>query len=52
MLVQQSYRPSNQRLLLKTLQLIDSMADNLRLYRLRCNIEPEAALVAYEGMHV
>ena len=50
MLVQQVYRPQNPQKLLKTLQLIDVMADNVNFYRLGCNMDISAAEIAYNGM--
>lgn len=51
MLVQQAYRPMDIAAMQKTLSLIDKMADNVELYRLGCNMDPDAARVAYEGMN-
>lgn len=50
MLCQQSYRPTEPAALQKTLSLVDRLGSSVRLYHLRCNMEPEAALVAYDGM--
>lgn len=50
MLVQQVYRPQNPQKLLKTLQLIDVLADSVKLYRLGCNMDISAAETAYNGM--
>lgn len=50
MLVQQVYRPQNPQKLLRTLQLIDAMADNVNFYRLGCNTDISAAETAYNGM--
>ena len=36
---------------MKTMELLDAVASNVPLYRLRCNMELEAARVAYEGMN-
>jgi len=49
-LIQQVYRSVNSLKMAKTLELIDLMAAKTGLYELRCNMEPEAARVAYEGM--
>jgi hypothetical protein len=51
MLVQQAYRPVDIAAMQKTLSLIDKMADSVELYRLGCNMDPDAARVAYEGMN-
>jgi len=50
-LFQQIYRPANPELLLKTMKLIDSLLENVEFYRLGCNMNPEAAIVSYEGMN-
>lgn len=50
MLLQQSYRSHSRENVLKSLQLIDRLAERVALYELGCNMEPEAAVVAYEGM--
>lgn len=51
MLLQQVHKPSVPSKLKKTLQLIDALAQDVKLFRLGCNMEPEAALVAYQGMN-
>ncbi len=51
MLVQQAYRPVDVVAMQKTLSLIDKMADTVGLFRLGCNMDPDAARVAYEGMN-
>ena len=50
MLLQQVYRPKNSELMMKTLRLIDSLADTVKLYRLGCNMDISAAKIAYDGM--
>ncbi len=50
MLLQQVYRPADASKLIKTLALIDIIADNVKLYQLGCNMNILAAKVAYEGM--
>jgi len=50
MLLQQVYRPKDALQMAKTLRLIDEMADSVRLYRLACNMDIEAAKVAYSTM--
>lgn len=50
MLLQQAYRSVNPDKMAKTLALIDLLAVKTGLYELGCNMEREAALVAYEGM--
>jgi hypothetical protein len=50
MLLQQSYRPSNPLGLSQLLGIIDMLTQKVSFYRLKCNMDPEAALVAYEGM--
>lgn len=50
MLVQQSYRSANPLKVIKTLELIDLLAEKTGLYQLACNMEIDAAKVAYEEM--
>lgn len=51
MLIQQCYRPSDPSALRKTLELVDRLSNSVVLYKLGCNMEPEAAQVAYAGMN-
>lgn len=51
MLCQQSYRPCSPIGAQKMLALVDRLGSSVPLYRLGCNMEPEAALVAYHGMN-
>ena len=51
MLCQQSYRPADPAALRKTLSLVDRLGRSVKLYKLNCNMEPEAAQVAYDGMN-
>lgn len=50
MLLQQVYRPQDILQMAKTLKLVDIMAENVGLYKLACNMDTEAAEVAYNGM--
>ncbi len=50
-LLQQTYRPQSPVALMKTMELLDAVASNVPLYKLRCNMEPEAARVAYAEMN-
>ena len=50
MLLQQVYRPADMLKMAKTLELVDRLADGVKLYRLSCNMDISAAKVAYEGM--
>ena len=49
-LIRQTYRPHDPRMMLKTLQLIDRLAGMAEFYRLSCNMDPEAAKLSYETM--
>lgn len=49
-LLQQTYRPQSPVALMKTMELLDSVTSNVPLYKLQCNMEPEAARVAFDGM--
>ncbi|MEE3451549.1 MAG: hypothetical protein VZR27_12815 [Acutalibacteraceae bacterium] len=50
MLLRQVYRPANSLKMIKTLSLIDILADAVNLYWLGCNMDISAAKVAFEGM--
>ncbi|MBR0140723.1 MAG: hypothetical protein IJM19_00565 [Ruminococcus sp.] len=50
MLIQQIYRPSDRDKLKRTLELVDKMSENIDIYVLGCNMDREAAIVAYNGM--
>lgn len=50
-LIRQSYRPSDPAALKKTLSLIERLGNSVKLYRLSCNTDPEAARIAYNGMN-
>ena len=49
-LLQQVYRPSEPEMLVKTMQLVDALCEAVPLYRLCCNMDLEAARIAYNGM--
>ena len=50
MLLQQTYRPTEQAALLRVLQLVERLGETVRLYSMGCNMESEAARLAYETM--
>ena len=50
MLFQQSSRPMNRALMPKYMELVDRLANSVEFYRLKCNMDPEAAKVSFEGM--
>ena len=50
MLMQQSHRPANPMGLAKLLSIMDELTKKMSFYRLNCNMDKEAAIVAYEGM--
>ena len=47
MVFQQTYRPKK---LSKYMEIIDKLTQRVKFYRLRCNMSPEAARIAYEAM--
>lgn len=49
--LQQTYRPKSPIAMTKTLLLLEQMMKKTGLYRLKCNMDPEAAQVAYDGMN-
>ena len=51
MLLQQSYRPGDPVAMAKLLGLLDKMTKRTGIYLLGCNMDPEAAVVAYRGMN-
>ena len=52
MLLQQIYRPSDEEGIKKTLEGVDMIAERVKIYRLGCNMEIQAARIAYEKMSV
>lgn len=46
----QTYRPEDAENMIKTLSLADRLCKSVKLYRLECNMDIEAARVSYEGM--
>ncbi len=51
-LLQQSFRPEdNPMLTMQALQLLSLLSQKVGLYRLHCNMNPDAARVAYEGVN-
>lgn len=51
LLMQQSFRPRNPASVHLVLELLSKLSENTGLYRLGCNMDPEAAVVAYQGMN-
>ena len=49
-LFQQSHRPADSKLMGKYLELLDGLANGVTFYRLQCNIDPQAAVLAYQTM--
>jgi hypothetical protein len=49
--LQQCHRPQEAEDVAKTLDLIDKMLQFAPVYLLKCNMDPEAAVVSYQGMH-
>lgn len=50
-LFRQAYRPSDPAGVEKALSLVVKLSNSVKLYRMRCTAEPEAARVAYYAMH-
>lgn len=50
MLLQQSNRPQQAKLLPKYLDILENIAESTAFYRLECNMEPESALISYQAM--
>ncbi len=50
MLLQQTYQPQDPAAMVKTLQLVEALSQGVALYRLECNMDPQAAVTACRGM--
>ncbi len=50
MLLQQSNRPKQPQLMLKYMELLEGITNKTAFYRLKCNMDPEAAQVSYRAM--
>lgn len=50
LLLQQTHRSADPLKMMKMLELIDKLTASVGLYRLGCNMDPQAARIAYEGM--
>ena len=51
MLLQQTHRPMNSEKMQTVFTLIDRMCEHLKIYHLDCNMDPDAAIIAYQGMN-
>ncbi|MBP3857702.1 MAG: hypothetical protein IK990_19035 [Ruminiclostridium sp.] len=49
-LLQQAYRPADVEAMRKTVELLDGLTRSVKLFRLGCNMNIEAAQIAYEAM--
>ncbi len=49
-ILSQTYRNNDPLFMKKTLVLLDDLLSKVSLYKLGCNMDPEAALVSYNGM--
>ena len=49
-ILEQTMRPNNPQLVGKLLELLDKLLLQVPVWRLKCNMEPEAALVSYGAM--
>lgn len=50
-LLQQSFRTEDPMVTIRTMQLLSKLSKQVGLYELHCNMDPEAAVVAYQGMN-
>lgn len=50
MLMQQSFRTGTPAGMMRLLDMLEQIIDKTNIYRLGCNMEPEAAHVSYDGM--
>ena len=51
MLLQQTHRPMNGAKMQAVFTLLDKMCEHLKIYHLDCNMDPDAAIIAYQGMN-
>ena len=51
MLLQQTHRPMNGAKMQAVFTLLDKMCEHLKIYHLDCNMDHDAAIVAYQGMN-
>lgn len=49
-LLQQTFRPQSAIGTMQVMQLLDALSHSIKFYSLHCNMQPEAARIAYEGM--
>lgn len=49
-LLNQVYRPDAPKAMEHMLDIVEQLSSRVSLYRLRCNMDPEAAVAAYQGM--
>lgn len=52
LLLQQTFSPEDPTAMVKTLALVDRLSRQVPLYRLYCNLDPEAARTAYDGIMI
>lgn len=50
-MIGQSYRPPNAALVAKTVKLLERIGQTVPIYELYCNMDDEAAIVAFKGMN-
>ena len=50
MLMQQSHRSTKPSVVAQQLKVLDKLSSKVRFYRLKCNMDPEAAEIAYNGI--
>ena len=50
MLMQQTFQPDDPAEVLRKMQMVDQLSRQVKLYRLECNMDPEAAEVAYRAI--
>lgn len=52
LVIAQTYRPRGEGEMKKTLELVKKLGESARFYTMYCNLDPDAAVVAREGMRV
>lgn len=50
-ILNQTYRPNNKEQMIKVLEILDKILENINVYSLYCNMEDDAVVTSYNGMN-
>lgn len=50
-IISQTYRPYDEKHITKTMQYIKDLGEKVKFYLLKCNLDPSAANIAFDGMN-